>query len=157
MNSRGFFAIGIYHTKAEVNVGTLWRHAQMYEAAYVFTIGRRYRKQASDTTHATLHVPLFHYETIDELPLPSGAPLIGVEMDARARQLSTYGHPLCAVYLLGAEDHGLPPAILSRCHSVVQVESPSARSMNVAVVGTIVMHDRFVRGTCRRLNLAAAA
>ncbi len=154
MSEKGFFAIGIYRTKTESNVGTLWRHARLYGAAYVFTIGRRYKKQSSDTCNTPLHVPLFHYETIDELQLPHGAPLVGIELDIRARPLSGYGHPRCGVYLLGAEDHGLPPAILARCHSVVQIEAPLGYSMNVATAGTIVMHDRHVRGTCRALRSA---
>lgn len=139
--TRGFFAIGIYHTKTEANVGTLWRHAHMFGAAYVFTIGRRYRRQSSDTTNTPLHIPLFHYESIDEIALPSGALLIGVELDATARPLSTYGHPICGVYLLGAEDHGLPPSILERCHSLVR---------------TIIMYDRHVRGISRSQDLRAA-
>lgn len=146
--SRGFFAIGVWHPKTEENIGTLWRHANLYGAAFVFTIGRRYRRQASDTSATHLHKPLFHFADVDDLyeHLPHGAPLIGIEMHARSRRLTGYGHPLCAVYLLGAEDHGLPDNIIARCHSVVQIEAPTPRSMNVATAGTIVMHHRHVTG-----------
>jgi len=148
MIARGFFAIGIWHPKTETNVGTLWRSAQLFGAAFVFTVGRRYRKQASDTMKSTLHVPLFHYETADDLHahLPHGAPLVGVELCERARPLVSYGHPQQAVYLLGAEDHGLPADMLARCHSVIQIESVIPSSMNVAVAGSVLMWHRHTSG-----------
>ena len=37
-----YFEIGIFHTKTEQNVGTLWRSAFQLGAAGVFTIGKRY-------------------------------------------------------------------------------------------------------------------
>lgn len=56
-------------------------------------------------------------------------------------------HPLRALYLLGAEDHGLPPEVLARCHEVVQVPSPSPYSLNVAVAGSLVLYDRYRAAT----------
>lgn len=37
--------------------------------------------------------------------------------------LPGFSHPQQAVYLLGAEDSGLPNAIVARCHAVVTVPS----------------------------------
>jgi tRNA G18 (ribose-2'-O)-methylase SpoU len=147
-NSRGFFAVGIYHPKTEANVGTLLRSATLYGAAYVFTIGRRYRPQASDTPKTPLHTPLFHYEDLDGAlrGLPWSTPLVGVELDPRARPLRRFAHPPRAAYLLGAEDHGLPPQVTDRCHALIQIESPGLASMNVATAGTVVLYDRYVRG-----------
>lgn len=34
-----YFAIGIYHPKTEMNMGTLWRSAYQLGASYIFTIG----------------------------------------------------------------------------------------------------------------------
>lgn len=142
--SRGFFAIGVWHPKTEINVGTLWRSARLYGAAFVFTVGRRYTRQSSDTSNTTAHIPLFHFDMIEDLGkhLPHGARLVGVEMDARSRPLATYTHPEACVYLLGAEDKGLPPKVLEQCHSVVQIESALPQSMNVAVAGSLVMWHR---------------
>jgi hypothetical protein len=47
---RGFFAVGVDQPKCEINIGTLWRTAHILGAAYLFTIGKRYRRQPSDTT-----------------------------------------------------------------------------------------------------------
>ena len=144
---RGFFTIGIYHPKHEVNTGSLWRSASLYGAAYIFTVGRRYKAQASDTSAAPGRIPLLHFaDTADLIAhLPHSCPLAGVEMDSRSVPLSRFTHPPRAAYLLGAEDHGLPAAIAGRCHVLVEVEAPAAQSMNVACAGTVLMHHRYVR------------
>lgn len=150
--NRGFFAMGVYHAKTEANIGTLMRSAYLYQAAFVFTVGHRYRKQASDTPNTQLHIPLFNFETIDDLieHLPNRAPLVGVELDPRGKQLPNYTHPERAVYLLGAEDKGLPQHVIDRCHSLVEIPTPEPQSMNVATAGTIILYDRHVKAMARR-------
>lgn len=149
--TRGYFAVGIYHGKAEVNTGTLWRTAHLYDAAFIFTVGRRYTMQASDTPKTRFHTPLFHYDTIEDLHahLPWGAPLVGVELDPRAVSLPEFKHPERAVYLLGAEDHGLPPHVIDQCHSLVTIPSIQPQSMNVAVAGSLMIYDRFTKQNAR--------
>jgi tRNA G18 (ribose-2'-O)-methylase SpoU len=141
---RGFFAVGVYHPKTESNIGSLWRTAHLYGAAFLFTIGRRYQRQASDTTHARYSVPLLHFDDIDDAVdhLPHSTPLIGVELDPRATLLGSFNHPSRGAYLLGAEDHGLPVAVLDRCHSLVEIESVEPWSNNVATAGGILLWHR---------------
>lgn len=150
--ARGFFAIGVYHPKSEVNVGTLWRAATLYDAAFVFTIGERYRRQASDTPNSPKHMPLFQFTNLDDLVehLPFSCPLVGVELDPRATMLGDYRHFERSCYLLGAEDHGLPPGVIDRCHAVVQIETPNPQSMNVAAAGSILLRDRYVKALAAR-------
>ncbi len=138
---RGYFGIGIFHTKTETNVGTLWRSASQLGAAFVFTIGRRYKTQASDTMKTERYTPLYHYEDFAhfESNRPMGAELVGVELDARAKPIPGFAHPQRAIYLLGAEDHGLPPEIMAKCQRLVVLKGGS---FNVAVAGSIVMYDR---------------
>lgn len=140
--TRGWFAIGIEHTKTETNVGTLWRTALSFGAAYVFTIGRRYKRQASDTTEAWRHIPLIHYADLDAFlaALPYDAPVVGVELLPTATPIGAYQHPQRAIYLLGAEDHGLSARAIDRCHHHVVL--PGAFCHNVAVAGAMVMYDR---------------
>jgi len=143
---RGFFAVGIWHPKREVNVGSVLRMAHLYGAAFTFTVGHRYGdRQRSDTTHSRLSVPLMHFDTVDSLcrHLPYGAPLVAAELDARAVALTAFEHPASACYLFGAEDHGLPSDVLDRCHHVVQIPAPLPWSMNVAQAAAIVIHDRY--------------
>ena len=140
---RGFCGIGCWHGKSEVNVGTLMRSAHAFGADFVFTVGRRYRPQASDTSSAWRHVPLYHYETVADLKrhLPASCPLVGVELDKYATPLGRFTHPERGAYLLGAEDHGLNEETRAACHFLVQVEG-AALCLNVATAGSIVLYDR---------------
>lgn len=138
-----YFGIGIDHTKTSHNVGTLWRTADLFGASFVFTIGRRYSKQSSDTMGTTKRIPLYHYQNAEELfkHIPSGCQIVGIELDERAVELKTFQHPKRAIYLLGAEDNGLTKTIVERCHQLVKL--PGRASMNVAVAGSIVIYDRW--------------
>lgn len=99
---RGYFEIGIFHTKTKQNVGTLWRSAYQLGASGVFTIGCRYKQEASDTGKVMRHMPVRHYESLDEFKenRPAGAVLVGVEMGGVP--LSEFSHPESCIYLLGA-------------------------------------------------------
>lgn len=141
-NGRGYFGIGIVGPKSEVNVGTLWRTAWLYDAAFIFTIGRRYRKQTSDTPDVMRHVPMLEFADFDEAlaGLPRGCPVVGVEMGGR--DIRDWSHPVRAAYLLGAEDNGIPPSVLARCPWTIAIPTPRPYSMNVAVAGSIILYDR---------------
>lgn len=143
--NRGFFEIGIYRGKTPANVGTLWRTAFQMGAAGIFTVGRRYPNQASDTVQAWKHVPMREFLDFEALlaGLPFSTPIVAVEMGGRP--LANFTHPERAVYLLGAEDHGIPPAILARCHHVVSLPAIRTASYNVAVAGAMVMNDRLTK------------
>lgn len=139
---RGYFEIGIYHGKNVRNLGTLWRSAYQLGAAGIFVIGARFPKQASDTVKSWRHVPCRSYVDFDHFAScrPDGALLVGVEMGGRP--LQGYCHPESAIYLLGAEDHGLPDAILEKCNSRISLNAIRTESFNVAVAGSIVMYHR---------------
>lgn len=139
---RGYFAIGIWHPKTASNVGTLWRTAHAFGAAFLFTVGRRFPRQASDTVNAWKTVPMLEFQTIDDLVthLPFSCPLVAVENTPTARRIDDYSHPERAVYLLGSEDNGLSPAVIERCHGAVIL--PGAACLNVATAGAMLMYDR---------------
>lgn len=143
-NPRGYFGVGVWHPKRESNVGSLWRSAYLFGAAFIFTVGRRYTPQASDTPRTPNQIPLFEFDSIGDLVthLPQGCPLIAVELGDRAIPLRDMTHPRTACYLLGAEDHGLPDHVLDRCHQQIVVETVRPESMNVAVAGSLVIHHR---------------
>lgn len=158
---KGYFGIGVFHIKIEQNLGTLWRSAYSLDASLLATIGRRYSRQGSDTVKATNHLPLQHYSTFDEFmaALPFGCQLIGVELDPRAVPLHRFAHPERAFYLLGAEDHGLPPSVREVCHQLIKL--PGRVCLNVAVAGSLVMADRIMKmghepileaGACERVR-----
>lgn len=139
---QGFFGIGIQNGKTPENLGVLWRSAQNMGASFIFTIGNRYKKQACDTHKAVGAMPYFHYKTFEDFfeNLPKGTELVGVELHEKSVPLETFVHPKRCVYLLGAEDHGLPKLALEKSHYLVKFKSEL--SLNVSVAGSIVMYDR---------------
>lgn len=140
---RGYYGIGIYHPKHGANVGSLWRSAHILGASFLFTVGHRYRYEITDTTQATKSIPLYHYDTLDSMidHLPFACPLIGIELHERAHKIQTFVHPDRAVYLLGSEDSGLPPNVVNRCHTLVQL--PGQFCFNVATAGSLVLFHRW--------------
>lgn len=145
LNHRGYFGIGIENTKSELNVGTLWRSASIMGANFIFTIGRRYKKQSSDTMKSWKHIPLYGYETFDEFykTMPHDCLLTGIEISDKSISIIEFKHPERCIYLLGAEDNGLSNESIEKCHRIVQL--PGQYCMNVAVAGSIVMYDRYYK------------
>lgn len=145
MKQRGFFGIGIQNAKTEQNIGTLWRSASIMGASFIFTIGKRYKKQASDTMQSWRHIPLYNYETFEDFykAMPYDCQLVGVELDAKSVPVEKFIHMERCIYLLGAEDIGLSKEALEKCHSLVQL--PGDYCMNVAVAGSIIMYDRIIK------------
>lgn len=142
MKTKGYFGIGCFNMKTLTNYGTLFRTAHVFNADFVFLIGRRFLKQPTDTMKSWRHMPMFEYGTFDDfiIHLPLDSELVGIEMNERSKPIKTLNHPDRAVYLLGAEDKGLPDSILDKCHR--RVFLPGERSLNVAVAGSIVLFDR---------------
>lgn len=145
-NGRGYFGIGIERGKAEANVGTLWRSAYSLGAAFIFTIGKRYPKQASDVTATWRHIPLLEYTDVADFRahIPFDCQTIGVELTDEAQALETFSHPQRAIYVLGPEDGSLSKDVLALCQHVVRFQSRYC--LNVAAAGTVVMYDRQTKG-----------
>lgn len=140
---RGFYSIGIFHPKHAVNQGVLWRSAYCFGANFIYTVGPRFKKQASDTVSAYRQIPMFNYEDVEDLKrhLPYGCRLIGIELTEKAENLKNFCHPEQCCYILGAEDHGLPEKVLEECHYVVQIPNLN-NCLNVGIVGSCVLYDR---------------
>lgn len=140
---RGYFGVGIVGGKCAANVGTLWRSAYQLGASFIFTAGARYPQQACDTVKAFRHVPMFEWASVEDLTLPAGCEPILVEMGGR--MLDEFQHPERAVYILGAEDHGVPPVLLARKWRIVSLPCVRTASFNVAVAGSLVMMHRLMQ------------
>ncbi len=140
--TRGYFAIGAERISKQTNLGNLLRSAHAFGAGFVFTIGAHYKaiEARSDTSKAMSHVPLYHWQTIDDMQLPEGCRLVGIELLDEAVDLPSFRHPLQAAYVLGPERGVLSPALTERCDHVVRI--PTAFCINVATAGAIVMYDR---------------
>ena len=140
--ARGYFAIGIEGGSKAVNLGNLLRSAHAFGASFVFTIGAdpRVMDTIADTSRAPSHLPLYHWQSIEEMRLPRGCRLVGVELVEDTVELPAFAHPVQAAYVLGPERGVLSPALIARCAHLVRI--PTAFSLNVATAGAIVMYDR---------------
>lgn len=147
-NDQGFYGIGILHTNDHQNIGTLWRSAFVLGASYIFTVDKKYKRQGSDVKNAWASIPLYHFKTMTDLKnhLPYSTKLVGIEFAETATAIKNFDHPIRAVYLLGSETIGLPPAVMAECHDIVKL--PGSQSLNVAVAGSLVMYDRLSKAPC---------
>ncbi len=142
MKQNGYFGIGILHGKNSINYGTLYRTAQILGADFIFLIGRRFKRQASDTMKSWQHLPLFEYKDFEDFNnhRPYDCKLVGIEMTENATPIKEYKHPKKVAYLLGAEDNGLSKQAINNCQDIIYLQGE--QSFNVAVAGSIVLYDR---------------
>ena len=142
---KGYFGIGIHQCKKECNIGTLFRSAVILWANFVFTIGKEYKWQRSDTIESYKYIPLFNFKNFETFQenRPLRCKLVGVEINEKSEDLCKYQHTERSIYLLGSEDSGLPDDILKHCQSIVQL--PGDHCLNVATCGSIVMYDRIIK------------
>jgi len=140
--NRGFFGVGVYNGKNAANIGTLWRSAAILGASFIFTIGQRYQDQCTDTMKTYRHIPLYHYKDERDFfeHIPRDCPVVAVELADNSLPLERYCHRERCIYLLGAEDKGIPESVLKQCAETVQIIGDYC--YNVAVAGSIVMYDR---------------
>ena len=145
MKDKGYFGIGCLNMKTKFNYGTLFRTAQVMGADFIFLIGARFEKQASDTMKSWRHIPTYNYKDFQDFQdhRPYGCKLVGVELLETATPLKDFKHPKQACYLLGSEDSGLSSEALKACQDVIYI--PTARSLNVSVAGSIVLYDRITK------------
>lgn len=137
------FAIGIEHNKSSVNLGTLLRSAGCFGASLVFTVGRRYKRQCSDTLQLTRHVPVLHFTDWQDFRKHQWLDwqLVAIEITEGATPVEKFTHPRSAIYLLGPEDGSISREPMS-WPDVQKVYMPSFRCLNVATAGSIVMWHR---------------
>lgn len=137
-----FFGIGIYHPKRSVNVGSLYRTAASLGASFTFQIGSRFHPQSSDTAHSWNFIPHFVHDSVESWrnAIPYDCIPIAIELTDDAVSLVNFVHPPKALYVLGAEDHGLSQDILDICAQTVVI--PGEFCLNVAIAGSIAIYDR---------------
>jgi len=139
---RGYFAIGAERISKSLNLGNLMRSAHGFGASFTFTIGADYRtaEAHADTSKGARHVPHYNWASLDDMALPEGCRLVGVELLEEAIDLPSFRHPMRAAYVLGPELGALSPALVARCDHLVRI--PSSFCINLAMAGAIVMYDR---------------
>lgn len=145
---RGYFGIGIERVSKTGNVGNLIRTGHAFGASFAFTVkpkviahtGEPVTKPFSDTSKSDGVIPFYSYESVDEMHVPKGCKLVGIEITDDAIELPSFRHPPQAVYVLGGERMSLSDEMLARCDHIIKI--PTKFCLNVATAGAIVMYDR---------------
>jgi tRNA G18 (ribose-2'-O)-methylase SpoU len=139
---RGYFAVGAERISKAMNLGNIMRSGHAFGASFTFTIGAMYQalEARADTSKGQWHIPHYNWASLEEIALPSGCELVGVELTEDAVDLPAFRHPTRAAYVLGPERGSLSPELLARCDHVVRI--PTRFCVNVAIAAAIVMYDR---------------
>ncbi len=142
---RGFFGVGVEGISKGANVGALVRSTHAFGGSFFFTLGTGLDLdgiRASDTSDAFDHLPFYDFKTPDDLVLPAGVTLVGVELTPDAIALPSFRHPTRAAYILGPEMGSLSPVMQARCDFIVKI--PTKFCVNVGVAGAIILYDRMI-------------
>ncbi|MEL6790902.1 MAG: RNA methyltransferase [Pseudomonadota bacterium] len=140
---RGYFGIGCERISKAMNLGALLRTGHAFGASFAFTINAHHRARMidrADTAKSDQHVPLYEWDSLDDMRLPKGCALVGVELDETAIDLPSFRHPLNVAYILGPEKGSLSPAATARCAHLVKI--PTRFCINVSLAAALVMYDR---------------
>lgn len=139
-NKRGYFGIAFFEPKFELNIGTAVRNAHCFGADFIAVIGKRYKKQPSDTMATERHIPIYEYIDIEDFKshLPLGCEIVVVECDGEDSK--SFIHPRSAVYLLGGEDRNAPEIKGSK-----RVRFPTSHCVNMAVASGLILYDRIIK------------
>lgn len=140
---RGYFAMGAEGISKPMNLGALMRTANAFGASFVYSVNAHDKVKLAykaDTSRAFKNVPYYQWDTINDMALPKGCQLVGVELTEDAVELPEFRHPRAAAYVLGRERGDLSEAMLSRCDHVVRI--PTKFCINVSLAGALVMYDR---------------
>lgn len=140
---RGYFGIGAEGISKPMNLGALMRTAHAFGASFVFSVNAAQKIREAyraDTSKSAAHVPYYAWSTLEDMALPHGCQLVGVELTDDAVELPRFRHPTAAAYVLGRERGDLTPEMLARCHHVVKI--PTRFCLNVSLAGALVMYDR---------------
>ena len=140
---RGYFGIGVEEISKPMNLGALMRTAHAFGASFFFTVNAAPKLRDAynaDTSRTFDAVPYYPYASVDEVRLPKGCALVGVELTDDAIDLPSFKHPHAAAYVLGRERGSLSDEMQARCAHIVKI--PTKFCINVGLAGALVMYDR---------------
>lgn len=142
---RGYFGIGAEGISKAMNLGNLMRTAHAFGAGFCFTIEADAKPRIvrhADTAASDGQIPFYDFASVDDLLLPRGCQLVGIEFTEDAIPMPSFRHPAQAAYIFGSERGTLSAPVQALCAHIVKI--PTAFCLNVATAGAIVMYDRLL-------------
>lgn len=142
---RGYFGVGVEGISKEHNLGNLVRSAHAFGASFFFVIRPEIDVEAvrlSDTSGAFDHMPFHVWDSVDNMDLPEGCQLVGIELTDQSVELPSFRHPTRAAYVLGPEMGDLSSEMQEKCDHIVKI--PMKFCVNVGVAGALAIYDRMI-------------
>jgi tRNA G18 (ribose-2'-O)-methylase SpoU len=137
------FQVAIENWQHDLNIGSVVRTANAFNAAGVHVVGRRrWNRRGAMVTDRYVH--LHHHPDAAALADWARAerlPLVGLDNTDGAVPLETFRMPQRCVLLFGQEGPGLSPEALAACDVVLSIaQFGSTRSINAGAAAAIAMH-----------------
>lgn len=138
------FHVAIENWQHDLNIGTVVRTANAFNAAGVHIVGRRrWNRRGAMRTEAYLHVT--HHEDIAGLigwARVADVPLLGVDILPGSVPITAFRLPERCVLLFGQEGPGLSAAARTAVETVLSIpQFGSTRSLNAGVAAGIAMWE----------------
>ncbi|GAA1719384.1 RNA methyltransferase [Isoptericola hypogeus] len=135
--------VAIENWAHDLNIGSVVRTANAFNAAGVHVVGRRrWNRRGAMVTDRYLHVR--HQPDAAALAAwaaAAGLPVVGVDNVPGSVPLEGYDLPTRCVLLFGQESAGLTPEAQAACADVVHIaQHGSTRSLNAGAAAAIAMH-----------------
>lgn len=140
---RHAFHVAIENWQHDMNIGTVVRTANAFNAAAVHILGRRrWNRRGAMVTDRYMH--LMHHDTVEALmgwAESSSLAVIAVDLVPGAVPIETVELPRHCVLLFGQEGPGLSAEVCERATMVCSIaQFGSTRSINAGVAAGIAMH-----------------
>ena len=142
--TRHEFHVGVENWQHDLNIGSVVRTANAFNAAAVHIVGRRrWNRRGAMVTDKYQHI--IHHPSIDDLLqwcTDNSVPLIGIDNFPDSVPLETYDLPRRSLLLFGQEGPGLSEEAHLASTAVLSIaQYGSTRSMNAAAAAAITMHS----------------
>jgi len=135
--------VAFENTEHDLNLGSVVRTANAYNAAGVHVVGRRrWNRRGAMVTDRYLH--LHHHRDVGDLfvwATDAGLPVIGVDNVPGSVPVETFTFPAACVLLFGTESTGLSREAVDGAQAVVHItQHGSTRSLNLGAAAAIAMY-----------------
>lgn len=142
--ARHDFHVGVENWQHDLNIGSVVRTANAFNAAAVHIVGRRrWNRRGAMVTDKYQHV--IHHPSVDDLLswcAENDVPLLGIDNFPDSLPLETYDLPRRCLLLFGQEGPGLSEEAHQASRDVLSIaQYGSTRSMNAAAAAAITMHS----------------
>lgn len=150
LDAKGFpVEVAIENWEHDLNIGSVVRTANAFNAAGVHVVGRRrWNRRGAMVTDRYLHV--HHHPDVAHLlewaatagPGGGALPVLGVDNVPGSVPIEGYRMPRECVLLFGQEGPGLSPEALAAAEAVLHItQFGSTRSINAGAAAAIAMHS----------------